>query len=518
MATAVADTEIKEVLNQLGVEPENSGASTGSHWFTTRGEKIDSYSPVDGNLIASVHAATASEYEACILKAQEAFKEWRLMPAPKRGEIVRQLGNKLREYKEPLGKLVSYEMGKSYQEGLGEVQEMIDICDFAVGLSRQLDGSTLQSERPAHRMYDQYQPLGVVGIISAFNFPVAVWSWNTALAWICGDVCIWKPSEKTPLTAVACQKITNEVFQENNVPEGVSNLIIGDAEIGKLMSNDKRVPLVSATGSTRMGRAVAEAVGKRLGKSLLELGGNNAVIITPSADLELVIPGVVFGAVGTAGQRCTSTRRLIIHESIYDKVKDILVKAYNQIKIGNPLDENNHMGPLIDKDAVAMYTSAIEKVKAKGGNMLVEGKVLEGEGYESGCYVSPSIAEAQNEWEIVQHETFAPLLYIMKYTGDVSNAIAIQNGVDQGLSSAIFTNNIRESELFLSAAGSDCGIANVNIGTSGAEIGGAFGGEKDTGGGRESGSDAWKIYMRRQTNTINYSTELPLAQGIKFEF
>jgi aldehyde dehydrogenase (NAD+) len=518
MSTAVAGTEIKEVLSQLGIEDVNSGASTGSHWFATRGEKIDSYSPVDGSLIASVNAATTAEYEACILKGQEAFKEWRLMPAPLRGEIVRQLGVKLREYKEPLGKLVTYEMGKSYQEGLGEVQEMIDICDFAVGLSRQLNGSTLHSERPSHRMYDQYHPLGTVGIISAFNFPVAVWCWNTALAWIAGDVCIWKPSEKAPLCAIACQKIAAEVFAENNVPEGVSAVVIGGADLGIKMTNDKRVPLVSATGSTRMGRAVGEAVAKRLGKSLLELGGNNAIIIAPSADLEMVIPGVVFGAVGTAGQRCTSTRRLIIHESIYDKVKDILKSAYGQIKIGNPLDENFHMGPLIDKDAVAMYQDAIAKVKAEGGSMLVEGEALTGDGFESGCYVSPSIAEAQNHFEIVQHETFAPILYIMKYSGDVSNAIELQNSVDQGLSSSIFTNNIRESELFLSQAGSDCGIANVNIGTSGAEIGGAFGGEKDTGGGRESGSDAWKIYMRRQTNTINYSSELPLAQGIKFDF
>ena len=395
MSTAVAGTEIKEMLDQLGIQAENSGASTGSNWFNTTGERIDSYSPVDGQLIASVNAATSADYEACIQKGMEAFKVWRQMPAPKRGEIVRQLGQKLREYKEPLGKLVSYEMGKSYQEGLGEVQEMIDICDFAVGLSRQLDGSTLQSERPMHRMYDQYHPLGIVGIISAFNFPVAVWCWNTALAWICGDVCIWKPSEKTPLTAVACQKIAAEVFAENNVPEGVSTLVIGDAEIGKLMTGDKRVPLVSATGSTRMGKAVGEAVAKRLGKSLLELGGNNAIIIAPSADLEMVIPGVVFGAVGTAGQRCTSTRRLIIHESIYDKVKDIVAKAYAQIKIGNPLDESNHMGPLIDKDAVNTYLDAIAKVKAAGGSMIIEGGLLEGEGYESGCYVSPSIAEAQ---------------------------------------------------------------------------------------------------------------------------
>lgn len=518
MSTAVAETEIKEVLDQLGIESVNSGASTGSNWFNTRGEQIDSYSPVDGKLIASVTAATQTEYEACIIKGQEAYKTWRTMPAPHRGEIVRQLGNKLRDYKEPLGKLVSYEMGKSYQEGLGEVQEMIDICDFAVGLSRQLNGSTLHSERPSHRMYDQYHPLGIVGIISAFNFPVAVWCWNTALAWIAGDVCIWKPSEKTPLTAVACQKIAAEVFAENNVPEGVCSVVIGGADLGQAMTADRRVPLVSATGSTRMGRLVGEAVAKRLGRSLLELGGNNAVIIAPSADFKIVLPGVVFGAVGTSGQRCTSTRRLIIHESIYDKVKEILVKAYGQITIGNPLDESNHMGPLIDKDAVNIYLGAIEQVKAQGGNMLIEGKALEGPGFESGCYVSPSMAEVENHYQIVQHETFAPLLYLIKYSGDVSNAIEIQNGVDQGLSSSIFTNNIRESELFLSQQGSDCGIANVNIGTSGAEIGGAFGGEKDTGGGRESGSDAWKVYMRRQTNTINYSTELPLAQGIKFDF
>jgi aldehyde dehydrogenase (NAD+) len=506
MSTTLIDTEMGAILVSLGIQEINKGASTGSHWFSTRGEEIHSYSPVDGQLIATVKSAT------------EAFKVWRQVPAPKRGEVVRQLGQKLREYKAPLGKLVSYEMGKSYQEGLGEVQEMIDICDFAVGLSRQLNGSTLHSERPVHRMYDQYHPLGIVGIISAFNFPVAVWCWNTALAWICGDVCIWKPSEKTPLTAIACQKITAEVFAANNVPEGVSTVLIGGADLGIALSNDKRVPLVSATGSTRMGKAVGEAVGKRLGKSLLELGGNNAIIITPSADLKLVLPGVVFGAVGTSGQRCTSTRRLIIHDSIYDQVRDILVNAYKQIKIGNPLDERYHMGPLIDTDAVNTYLKAIEQVKAEGGKVLVEGALLSGEGYESGCYVSPSIAEVENHYAIVQHETFAPLLYIMKYSGDVDNAIALQNNVAQGLSSSIFTNNIRESEQFLSASGSDCGIANVNIGTSGAEIGGAFGGEKETGGGRESGSDAWKVYMRRQTNTINYSSELPLAQGIKFDF
>ncbi len=518
MSVVEEKTMIAEVLETLGIKKDNRGASTGSHWFNTRGEKIDSYSPVDGEYIASVNAATEVDYEAVVLKAQEAFKKWRTIPAPKRGEVVRQLGNKLREYKEPLGKLVSYEMGKSLQEGLGEVQEMIDICDFAVGLSRQLDGSTLQSERPLHRMYDQYHPLGVVGIISAFNFPVAVWCWNTALAWICGDVTIWKPSEKVPLCAVACQNIAAEVFAENDVPEGVSTLVIGDLEIGKLMTNDKRVPLVSATGSIRMGKSVGETVAKRLGKSILELGGNNAIIITPTANMEMVIPGVVFGAVGTSGQRCTSTRRLIIHESIYDKVKNILVDAYKQIKIGSPLDEEFHMGPLIDKQAVDIYLKAIEEVKREGGTMLVEGGLLEGDEYKSGCYVSPSIAEVENHYEIVQNETFAPLLYIMKYSGGVENAIEIQNGVVQGLSSSIFTDSVRESELFLSYAGSDCGIANVNIGTSGAEIGGAFGGEKETGGGRESGSDAWKAYMRRQTNTINYSTELPLAQGIKFSF
>ncbi|MBK7130055.1 MAG: aldehyde dehydrogenase family protein [Crocinitomicaceae bacterium] len=518
MSATAVQSEIGQILSQLGIKEINSGASTGSYWFATRGTKIDSYSPVDGKLIASVHSASETDYEATILKAQEAFAEWRLIPAPKRGEMVRQLGVKLREYKEPLGKLVSYEMGKSLQEGLGEVQEMIDICDFAVGLSRQLHGFTMHSERPSHRMYEQYHPLGIVGIISAFNFPVAVWCWNTALAWVCGDVCVWKPSEKTPLTAIACQRITAEVFKENNVPEGVCGLVIGGAEIGQMLTSDNRVPLISATGSTRMGRAVGETVAKRLGRSLLELGGNNAIIITPSADLKLVIPAVVFGAVGTSGQRCTSTRRLIIHDSVYNQVKDILVNAYKQIKIGNPLDQGNHMGPLIDTDAVQTYLEAIQKVKSEGGNILVEGKVLSGAGYESGCYVSPCIAEVDNKYKIVQHETFAPLLYLIKYSGEIDHAIKIQNDVAQGLSSAIFTNNIRESELFLSQAGSDCGIANVNIGTSGAEIGGAFGGEKETGGGRESGSDAWKVYMRRQTNTINYSTALPLAQGIKFDF
>jgi aldehyde dehydrogenase (NAD+) len=405
-------------------------------------------------------------------------------------------------------------MGKSLQEGLGEVQEIIDICDFAVGLSRQLYGLTMHSERPNHRMYEQYHPLGIVGIISAFNFPVAVWSWNAMLAWVCGDVCVWKPSEKAPMCGIACQNIVNKVFSRNQVPEGVSCLINGDFKVGEWLSKDERIPLVSATGSTRMGKLVAQTVAARLGRSLLELGGNNAIIITESADLKVVIPGAVFGAIGTAGQRCTSTRRLIIHESIYDKVKENLLLAYKQIKIGNPLDTTNHMGPLIDIDAVNSYLGAIKSVKEQGGTLLLEGSQITIEGSE--CYVSPSIAEVTNDLAIVQQETFAPILYIMKYKM-IEDAIAMQNDVRQGLSSAIMTNSLREAELFLSTNGSDCGIANVNIGTSGAEIGGAFGGEKETGGGRESGSDSWKIYMRRQTNTINYGRDLPLAQGIKFE-
>ena len=516
MEAVATDFGIQQALGQLGVKDINDGSSTGSEWFSN-GELIESYSPVDGKLIGKVRATTREDYDKVMDAATTAFKTWRVMPAPQRGEIVRQFGEKLRELKEPLGKLVSYEMGKSYQEGLGEVQEMIDICDFAVGLSRQLHGLTMHSERPGHRMYEQYHPLGVVGIISAFNFPVAVWSWNTALAWICGDVCVWKPSEKAPLCGVACQNIIADVLKANDLPEGISGLINGDYRVGEFMTTDNRIPLVSATGSTRMGKIVAKTVGERLGKSLLELGGNNAIIVTPDADIKMTVIGAVFGAVGTCGQRCTSTRRLIIHESIYDKVKNAVVDAYGQLRIGNPLDENNHVGPLIDKDAVGMYQDALNKVVAEGGNIVVEGGVLEGEGYESGCYVKPAIAEAQNHYEIVQHETFAPILYLLKYSGDVENAIDIQNGVAQGLSSAIMTNNLREAERFLSHAGSDCGIANVNIGTSGAEIGGAFGGEKETGGGRESGSDAWKIYMRRQTNTINYTTNLPLAQGIKFD-
>ncbi|NNV56401.1 L-piperidine-6-carboxylate dehydrogenase [Limnovirga soli] len=504
-----------EFLQQLGIEAENKGVSTGSSWFTGTGVKIDSYSPVDGTLIGSVFSAGATDYEAMMAQAGEAFKEWRMWPAPKRGEIVRQFGEALRVYKEPLGKLVSYEMGKSLQEGLGEVQEMIDICDFALGLSRQLYGLTMHSERPLHRMYEQWHPLGIVGIISAFNFPVAVWSWNTALAWVCGNVCVWKPSEKTPLCGIACQKIIAEVFAKNNVPEGVSCLIQGDRTVGELLSNDTRIPLVSATGSTRMGKALAAAVAARLGRSILELGGNNAIIISQHADLDMSLIGAAFGAVGTAGQRCTTTRRLIIHESVYDVFKAKLVNAYQQLSIGDPLDSKNHVGPLIDKDAVKMYLQSIEDCKAQGGHFVVEGGVLEGEGYQSGCYVKPCIAEVTNDLPVVQHETFAPILYLIKYKA-IEEAIELQNGVPQGLSSAIMTVNMREAEQFLSQAGSDCGIANVNIGTSGAEIGGAFGGEKETGGGRESGSDAWKAYMRRQTNTINYSTKLPLAQGIQF--
>ena len=505
-----------DFLAQLRIESVNKGVSTGKNWIETNTPLIESFSPVDGKKIASVGTTDKASYEKVVSKASEAFNEWRTWPAPKRGEVVRQIGEALRQYKEPLGKLVSYEMGKSLQEGLGEVQEMIDICDFAVGLSRQLHGLTMHSERPAHRMYEQWHPLGIVGIISAFNFPVAVWSWNSMLAWICGDVCIWKPSEKTPLCAVACQHIVEEVFSKNNVPEGVSNLVVGERALGEMISHDARIPLVSATGSTRMGKAVGAAVGERLGRALLELGGNNAIIISKDADLSIAITGAVFGAVGTAGQRCTSTRRLIIHDSIYDSVKEKLVNAYRQLRIGNPLDEKNHVGPLIDKDAVRLYEESIGKCKKEGGKFVVEGGVLNGDGYESGCYVKPCIAEAEPGYEIVQHETFAPILYLLKYS-TLDEAIAIQNGVPQGLSSSIMTLNLREAEQFLSAAGSDCGIANVNIGTSGAEIGGAFGGEKETGGGRESGSDAWKNYMRRQTNTINYSSKLPLAQGIKFD-
>ena len=503
-------------LSELEIKKENLGAAIGTEWISTEGNSINSISPVDAAVIGTVNLATEKEYNQVIKAAKEAFLKWRLIPAPQRGEIVRKIGNSLRVNKLSLSKLVSYEMGKSLQEGMGEVQEMIDICDFAVGLSRQLYGLTMHSERPAHRMYEQWHPLGVVGIISAFNFPVAVWAWNSMLAWVCGDVCIWKPSEKVPLTAIACQKIIQKVFETNDVPAGICGLVIGDATLGKIMAEDSRIALISATGSTRMGKSVAAAVGARLGKSILELGGNNAMIITENADLEIAIPGAVFGAVGTAGQRCTSTRRLLIHESKFEDMKSKLIHAYQQIAIGNPLDKHNHMGPLIDQEAVKAYESALMKINAEGGKVVVEGGVLTGNEYTSGCYVKPCIYEMERHHQMISEETFAPILYLIKYK-DLDEAIQIQNNVPQGLSSAIMTNNLRESELFLSHAGSDCGIANVNIGTSGAEIGGAFG-EKETGGGRESGSDSWKAYMRRQTNTINYSKELPLAQGIKFDF
>jgi len=505
-------------LKSLGLKKKNQGTSTGLKSFAASKEYISSYSPVDGKLIGSASVTTKSEYNKVIKASQKAYEKWRTIPAPQRGEIVRQYGEELRKNKDALGKLVSYEMGKSLQEGWGEVQEMIDICDFAVGLSRQLYGLTMHSERPSHRMYEQWHPLGIVGIISAFNFPVAVWSWNAMIAMVCGDVCVWKGSEKAPLCAIACQNILHKVLKANKVPEGVSNIVTGDYKVGEWMTTDTRVPLISATGSSRMGKIVASTVGARLGKSLLELGGNNAIIITPSADLKIVLAGAVFGAVGTCGQRCTSTRRLIVHASMYDKVKKALKKAYKQIKIGDPLNPKMHMGPLIDKDAVAMYNNTLGEIKKQGGKMVVPGGVLSGRGYGSGCYVKPAIAEIAHNAEIVHHETFAPILYLIKYSGNLKNAIAIQNEVPQGLSSAIMTNSMKEAEHFLSCYGSDCGIANVNIGTSGAEIGGAFGGEKETGGGRESGSDSWKAYMRRQTNTINYSDTVPLAQGIKFDF
>lgn len=516
---AEANPEVKEILDTLGIKAENPAYSTGQQDANLGNrEVLEVFSPIDTQNLAKVELATQEDYKQIIAEAQKAFKIWRTIPAPKRGEVVRQIGNKLREYKEPLGKLVSLEMGKLYQEGLGEVQEMIDICDFAVGLSRQLYGFTMQSERPEHKMLDQYQPLGVVGIISAFNFPVAVWSWNAMIAAICGNVCVWKPSEKTPLCAIACQNIVKEVLAINDLPEGIFSYVIGDYRIGELMAKDENVPLVSATGSTRMGKLVAQNVAGRLGKSLLELGGNNAIIITPNANLEMAIRATVFGAVGTCGQRCTSTRRLIVHTDIYEEVKNKLVKAYSSLSIGSPLDSNVLVGPLIDEDAKKNYLNALEKVEQEGGKIIVGGKILSGDLYDKGAYVEPTIVEAKNEYQIVQDETFAPILYLLKYEGEVENAIEVQNGVKQGLSSAIFSNHIIEAQKFLSESGSDCGIANVNIGTSGAEIGGAFGGEKETGGGRESGSDAWKAYMRRQTNTINYGEELPLAQGIKFDF
>ena len=509
----------RKILEVLGIKEKNYGMSTGLEWGkTTDQSELTIYSPTDGQKIASVYQASDADYEVIVKKAEEAFKYWRKVPAPMRGEIVRQIGNKLREFKNPLGSLVSYEMGKSLQEGWGEVQEMIDICDFAVGQSRQLYGFTMHSERPSHRIYDQYHPLGIVVTISAFNFPVAVWSWNAMIAAVCGDVNIWKPASKVPLTAIATQNILSSVLKENNIPEGVFSLIVGRGKtIGEQILKDRRIPLVSLTGSTRVGKHAASVIAGRLGKYIMELGGNNAIIITPSTNLKMAIPSVVFGAVGTAGQRCTTTRRLIIHESIYEKVKASLLKAYSSLRIGDPLNENNHIGPLIDKGTVASFLEAIERAKKEGGRLISGGEVLNGPGFESGCYVRPAIVEAENHYDIVQEETFAPILYLIRYKGDAHEAIALQNAVQQGLSSSIFTDSMKEAEVFLSHWGSDCGIANVNIGTSGAEIGGAFGGEKDTGGGRESGSDAWKAYMRRQTNTINFGDTPPLAQGIKFD-
>nr|WP_026999768.1 aldehyde dehydrogenase family protein [Eisenibacter elegans] len=511
--------QLQETLTTLGIKPRNPASSSGQEWGVLSDEHsaFTSYSPINGQALAEVQYATRAEYDALIEKAEAAFKVWRNVPAPKRGEIVRQIGERLRQYKEPLGRLVSIEMGKLYQEGLGEVQEMIDICDFAVGLSRQLYGMTTHSERPEHRMFEQYHPLGIVGIISAFNFPVAVWSWNAMIAAVCGDVCIWKPSEKTPLCAIACQRIIAEVLAENQLPEGIFCLLQGEAAAGTWMTEDERVPLISATGSTRMGKQVAQTVGARLGKTILELGGNNAIIITPEANLEMAIRATIFGAVGTCGQRCTTTRRLIVHEQVYEQVKNRLLQIYPTLSIGSPLAEGVLVGPLIDAAAVEQFQQALNKVQAEGGRLLCGGEALNHSPYEQGYYVSPALVEAKNEYEMVQTETFAPILYLISYQGAIEEAIAIQNSVRQGLSSAVFSNHLLETERFLSANGSDCGIANVNIGTSGAEIGGAFGGEKETGGGRESGSDAWKAYMRRQTNTINYGASLPLAQGIKFD-
>ncbi len=510
---------IEEIFTTLKIKPQNDSFYTGQKsGRSSSAAKLNIHTPIDGSKLAEASMATQEEYQQVISQAHTAFETWKSTPAPQRGEIVRQIGLKLRQYKEPLGKLVSLEMGKIYQEGLGEVQEMIDICDFAVGLSRQLHGFTMKSERPEHRMFEQYHPIGIVGIISAFNFPVAVWAWNAMLAAVCGDVCIWKPSEKTPLTAIACQHIVAEVLAENQLPEGIFNLVIGDRNLGEWMAQDERIPLVSATGSTRMGKEVAKNVAARLGKSLLELGGNNALIITEHANLDLALRATVFGAVGTCGQRCTTTRRLIVHESLLNQVKEILCKVYPQLNIGSPLEEGTLVGPLIDAEAVRSFQKALENVQAEGGKLLTGGEILKEKPlFEQGHYVSPAIVEAENHYSTVQCETFAPILYLISYNGDIQNAIKLQNDVKQGLSSAIFTQNLLQSERFLAEIGSDCGIANVNIGTSGAEIGGAFGGEKETGGGRESGSDAWKIYMRRQTNTINYSQSLPLAQGIKFD-
>jgi len=506
---------MKDFLDVLGIKAENSGVFAGEWIENPSGGTLVSVSPVDGKEIARVKMAGPEDYEKVAQSASKAFAKWRMTPAPKRGEVVREIANALREYKEPLGKLVSYEMGKIVAEGEGEVQEMIDIADFAVGLSRQLYGKTMHSERPAHRMYEQWHPLGTVGIITSFNFPVAVWAWNAMLAVVAGDTMVWKPSSKTPLCAIAVHNIVNPIMEKHGFG-GVMNLFVGrGGKIGETFIADKRVPLISATGSFRMGRRVGEVVGRRLGRTLLELGGNNGIVVTKDANLDLVVRAVLFGAVGTAGQRCTTTRRLFLHEDVFDEVVDRLKKAYAQVLIGDALDRKTVMGPLADKAAVEMMMAALEKVSEQGGEVVCGGKRLEGSGYESGCYVEPTIVVAPHDLPLMQQETFAPILYVVKYK-DLQDAISWHNSVDQGLSSAIFTNDMISAETFLSHRGSDCGIANVNLGTSGAEIGGAFGGEKDTGGGREAGSDAWKAYMRRQTCTLNWSTELPLAQGITF--
>jgi len=506
-----------EFLKKLGIEGTNLGTSTGQKFLgEERGETIASHTPIDGSQIADTTLTTREEYDKVVAQAQEAFKEWRMVPAPKRGEIVRQIGLELRKHKEELGRLVTYEMGKIYQEGLGEVQEMIDICDFAVGQSRMLYGKTMQSERPKHRMYEQWHPLGITGIISAFNFPVAVYSWNAMIAAVCGNVMIWKGSEKTPLCGIAVQNIIAKVLKRNDLPEGIFNLVTGGREVGEWMTEDERIPLISATGSIRMGKQVAQTVGARLGKTILELGGNNAIIVSEDADLEMAARATVFGAVGTCGQRCTSTRRLIVHENVFEELKDRLVEIYKEVNIGNPLHEDTLVGPLIDGQAAENMQKALEEVQEAGGEVVYGGEKITDKKFKDGHYVRPAIVTAENEYDIVQEETFAPILYLIKYS-DINEAIAKHNGVRQGLSSSMFTLNLREAETFLSARGSDCGIANINVGTSGAEIGGAFGGEKETGGGRESGSDAWKAYMRRQTNTINWGEEMPLAQGIEFD-
>jgi aldehyde dehydrogenase (NAD+) len=502
------------VLNKLGLSGENPGVFCGE--WRGGGNVIDKISPIDGEKLASVQTASGDDYEVAVSRAYEAFLKWRTTPGPVRGDTVRRLGNALREFKHELGQLVTLETGKIIAEGEGEVQEMIDICDFAVGQSRMLYGLTIQSERPSHRLMEQWHPLGVVAVISAFNFPVAVWSWNAALAAVCGDATVWKASEKTPLTAIAVTKIAERVCGETGADPAIFTLLMGDRKtVGQKLSADRRIPLISATGSTQMGLHVAQTVHGRLGKTIMELGGNNALTVCPSADIEMATQSIFFGAVGTAGQRCTSTRRVILHESVAERVRQKLLAAYKSLPIGNPLDPKTLMGPLIDAGAVDMVQQSIQRLKDEGGEVLYGGERLDGAQYPGGCYMKPCLANAKPDFKIVCHETFGPLLYLLTYR-DFDEAIAINNDVPQGLTSAIFTNDVREAEKFLSAAGSDCGIANVNTGTSGAEIGGAFGGEKETGGGRESGSDSWKMYMRRQTNTINYSTELPLAQGIQF--